>query len=102
MTRYIFGRDAAGDLDQIWDYIAKDNVAAADRLIAKLFEAFEELARNPALGHARRDLTTADVRFWPVGNYLVIYRLASQSRIEIVAITEGHRNIPRFLRSRGS
>lgn len=34
MTRYIFGRDAADDLDQIWNYIAQDNISAADRLIA--------------------------------------------------------------------
>ena len=85
MSRYIFGRDAADDLDQIWDYIARDNVSAADRLIDKLFEAFEELAKNPALGHSRRDITNANVRFWPVGNYLIIYVTASKSRIEIVA-----------------
>ena len=100
MTRYIFVRNAAADLEQVWDYIAQDNISAADRLVDKLFEAFEELAKNPALGHTRRDLTTADVRFWPVGNYLIIYRSASKSRIEIVAVTEGHRNIPRFLKSR--
>jgi len=28
-------------------------VDAADRLIAKLFEAFEELARIPGMGHKR-------------------------------------------------
>jgi toxin ParE1/3/4 len=47
MTRYIFGRDAAEDLDQIWNYIAQDNVSAADRLIKKLFDAFTELAKIP-------------------------------------------------------
>jgi plasmid stabilization system protein ParE len=100
MTRYIFGRDAAEDLDQIWNYIAQDNISAADRLIKKLFDAFAELAKNPALGHTRRDLTSAAVRFWPVGNYLIIYRTASKSRIEIVGIAQGNRNIPRFLSSR--
>lgn len=55
MTRYIFGRDAADDLDQIWDYIAQDNVSAADRLINKLFDAFTELAKKSRIGtHATR------------------------------------------------
>ena len=41
------------------------------------------------------------VLFWPVGNYLIIYRLVSASApIEIVAITQGSRDIPSFLHRR--
>jgi len=39
-------------------------------LIAKLFEAFEVLAANPAIGHKREDLTAPPVLLWPVGSYL--------------------------------
>ena len=53
MSGYVLGGDADQDLDEIWEYIAEDNVDAADRLIAKLFEAFEELARILGMGHKR-------------------------------------------------
>ena len=80
-------------------YIAFDNLSAPpDRVVKKLFDAFELLARNPELGHVREDLTSYPVLFWPVEPYLVIYR-AAKSQTEIVAVVHGSRDIPRFLRS---
>ena len=101
MSAYVFGHGAARDLDDLWEYIAQGSVEAADRLVAGLFEAFEALARNPGIGHKREDLTDFPVLFWPVGNYLVIYRAAG-SLVEIVAIVHGKRDIPAFLRQRGA
>ena len=57
MSGYALSADADLDLDQIWEYIAADNIDAADRWIGKLFEAFEALARAPGMGHTRDDLT---------------------------------------------
>jgi antitoxin ParD1/3/4 len=101
MSGYVLGRDAEHDLDDLWGYIAADSVDAADRLTATLFDAFEALARNPGMSHKRKDLTQFPVLFWPVGNYLVIYR-AESSPIEIVAIVHGKRDIPGFLLRRGA
>ena len=99
MSGYILGDDAVLDLEAIWDYIAADNIDAADRWIAKLFEAFEALGQNPGMGHKREDLTRFPILFWPVGAYLVIYR-SKRSPIEIVAVTQGSRDIPGFLNRR--
>lgn len=87
--------------EDIWDYIAADSADAADKWIAKLFDAFETIARMPGIGHKREDLTQYAVLFWPVGAYLIIYRVEQQSRrVEIVAVTQGSRDIPAFLRRR--
>ena len=51
------------------------------------------------MGHKREDLTPYAVLFWPVGAYLIIYR-ADRRPIEIVAVTQGSRDIPAFLRRR--
>jgi plasmid stabilization system protein ParE len=99
VTGYVLSVDADLDLDEIWEYIARDNIDAADRWIAKLFDAFEALGRTPGMGHTREDLTPHQVRFWPVGAYLVIYR-AEHRPIEIVAVTQGSRDIPAFLHRR--
>ena len=72
---------------------------AAYRLIKQLFEAFEALARNPGMGHTRKDLTTLPVLFWPVANHLVIYPV-KKPLIQIVAVVHGKRDIPAFLRRR--
>lgn len=57
MSEYLLGSDAVLDLEDIWDYIAADSADAADRWIAKLFDAFETIARMPGIGHKREDLT---------------------------------------------
>ena len=99
MSGYVLGIDAAQDLENIWEYIAVDKIDAADRWIGKLFDAFEALARTPSMGHRREDLTDYPVLSWPVGAYLIIYR-AEARPIEIVAVTQGSRDIPSFLRRR--
>jgi len=99
MKEYVLGTCAELDLDEIWEYIAHDNINAADRWIGKLFDAFEAIARNPGIGHKRQDLTDYPVLFWPVGAYLILYRVQSE-QVEIVAVTQGARDIPSFLRRR--
>jgi antitoxin ParD1/3/4/toxin ParE1/3/4 len=101
VTRYILSEDADRDLDDIWDYIAADNVDAADRWIGKLFDAFDAIGNTPGIGHKREDLTAYPVLFWPVGAYLAIYR-ATTLPGEIVAVTQGARDIPAFLHHRVS
>ena len=56
---YILSVDAELDLDEIWEYIARDSPDAADRWIAKLFDEFDSLAQRPGMGHKREDLTAA-------------------------------------------
>jgi antitoxin ParD1/3/4/toxin ParE1/3/4 len=79
MKGYELSPEAVADLQEIWVYIASDNPAAADKLEADIYEACELLAKNPRLGHKRRDLTDEAVLFWTVrGHYLVIYQHAAQ------------------------
>ena len=87
MKEYVLSVQAELDLDEIWSYIAQDKIDAADRWIARLFDAFDALARTPRM------------LFWPVGAYLILYRVQPK-RIEIVAVTQGSRDIPSFLRCR--
>lgn len=64
---------AKEDLLAIWQYIATDNPAAADGLIDDLIDAAECLAAFPSLGPDRADLAP-NVRYFPRGPYLIIYR----------------------------
>jgi plasmid stabilization system protein ParE len=99
MKEYILSIDAELDLNKIWEYIAQDNIQAADRWIRKLFDAFDALARTPGMGHKREDLSAYPILFWPVGANLILYRVQNEY-IEIVAVTQGARDIPSFLHRR--
>jgi plasmid stabilization system protein ParE len=47
MPRITRDRAAQRDLDEIWDYIAQESVAAANRLIDTIVETCQRLASQP-------------------------------------------------------
>jgi plasmid stabilization system protein ParE len=92
MKSYQFSPEARDDLQEIWIFIAGDNITAADALETDIYKACEVLANNPHLGHKRPDLTDEPVLFWPVrGHYLVIY-LPETLPLVIVRILHGARD----------
>ena len=99
MNPYILSSAALYELDEIWSYIAQDNPEAADRWIGKLLDACETLASNPHIGHSRADITDKTLLFWPVDAYLIIYQVQS-GHIDVLAVTQGSRDIPSYLRRR--
>ena len=44
MADYVLSSEARLDLQDIWDFIARDNPDAANRIINELLAAFEHLA----------------------------------------------------------
>ena len=62
MKRFILTPRAKQDVNGIWDYIAEDNIEAADRVLDALRDALVKLAKNPGIGHWREEL--ADKRHW--------------------------------------
>lgn len=83
---------AVADMDEIWLYIARDNVDAADKLIYTIVSRFSRLAAKPDFGRPREELS-AGLRSLPVGRYVVFYR-PIQSGVEIVRVLHGARDLP--------
>ncbi len=96
MSQFELARRALGDLQEIWDFIAEDNLDAADRLIADFYGAFQRLAAVPGMGHKRQDLTDRDVLFWALYSYLIIYKRSQPLRV--VRIIHAKRDIKKLLR----
>jgi toxin ParE1/3/4 len=82
---------AEEDLIDIWNYIARDNPSAADRLLEVLDEKSHALARNPKIGKARDDVA-AGVRHLPAGRYLILYRDIGDG-VEVVRYVHGMRRL---------
>ena len=102
MSSYAFHPEAFTDLNEIWEFIAEDNIDAADHLIEDIFEAVRRLVSFPHQGHQRPDLTSRPVRFIIVREYLIAYA-PDESPLWVVAVLHGRRNpriIAAILRSR--
>ena len=98
--RYTLAPEAARDLVQIWRYLKKESSQeTADRVESVIRDKFEYLAEFSRAGHWRRDLTRADVRFFPVYSYLIVYR-PETSPLQIVSILHASRDVPRILSQR--
>ena len=100
MSRYILSPAAADDLIQIWRYIRKErSEPMADRIEEVILEKIAALARDSGIGHRRRDLTSSDVRFFPVYTYLIVYRPGTKP-LQIVAVLHGARDVLTLLKKR--
>jgi toxin ParE1/3/4 len=84
------------DYDRIYDYIALDNEAAAEKLLRVLDAKLSLLSEMPGAGAARPDLGK-DVRSLPVGNYLIIYRKI-EGGVHLLRVIHGARNVKRVYR----
>jgi toxin ParE1/3/4 len=82
---------ARRDLADIWHFIALDNVSAADRLIDSIADSLAQLADHPRMGPERAHLGR-DVRSFPVGNYILYYRIISGG-VELLRVLHGARDV---------
>jgi toxin ParE1/3/4 len=61
---------ARADLLDIWNYVADDSPAKADRVLDSINKQCQILARFPKMGRARNELGPS-LRSFPVGNYVI-------------------------------
>jgi len=96
MTDIVISRRAQEDFKRIWQYIALDDEAAADRLLLAIDSKIERLRDYPNIGPKRDDIRLG-ARSLVHGTYLILYEHDDDAdRIEIVAIVEGMRDLNRL------
>jgi toxin ParE1/3/4 len=86
---------AMADIRSISLYIAQDNPRAARSWALKVKEKCRSIGQTPGMGIYRPELAP-DLRFLPVGRYLIFYRQTGPD-VEIVRVLHGARNWPSLL-----
>ena len=71
-----WSRPAQSDLDSIFDYIAEDNPAAAERVARSILQSVERLQEHPGIGRPGRVPGTRELVIAGLP-YIVVYRLAA-------------------------
>ena len=91
MTSYALHPGALSDIEEIWAYIADDNLTAADGVVSEIFASCAALASFPNQGHWRDELAPRRVRFKTVRSYLIAYA-SDVAPIRILAVIHGRRH----------
>jgi toxin ParE1/3/4 len=89
MGRYFLSSLAETDVLAVWEYIARDNLSAADRMIDRFTAAFERVAQFPEIGE-RYEHPKGEFRRIVVGPYLIFYRV-SGDEIDIARVLHSAR-----------
>jgi len=86
----VFSLRSQNDLQKIVEFIAHDDANAAERFGLELIAKAESLANTPEMGVAMLD--RPGTRYFPVGAYLIIYRLdGSHETVRILRFWHGAR-----------
>lgn len=91
MPRILRHPRAAADIAESRDYIAENNLAAADAFIDRLDAALQRLAHQLRLGRARDELA-AGLRSFPFERYVIFYEPLADG-IVFVRLLHGARDI---------
>jgi toxin ParE1/3/4 len=95
MSGFVLHPEAYADLDEIWEYIASDNLDAADRVRDEFYEAIRSLVAFPHSGQRRPDLTTTPLRFQTMREYVIAYA-PDEDPLAVIAVLHGRRS-PRVI-----
>jgi toxin ParE1/3/4 len=82
---------AALDIAEGWDYIADDNLTAADDWVDQLDAQLRLLATQPLMGRARGELAPG-MRSYPFGRYLIFY-MPMEDGIDMVRVLHAARDV---------
>jgi toxin ParE1/3/4 len=89
------------DLPGIYAHIARDNPAAAERVLDAVAKTFDDLAAQPEMGvlYSTRNPQMKALRMLPVSgfhNFLVFYRIEGDA-VRILYVVHGARHLRRLL-----
>lgn len=93
MAKYRLAAIARRDLEDIWDYIAKDSAVEATTYVELIISKFQKLAETPKMG--RTPELQDGIRSLPVKSHVIFYRNTGD-RIEIIRVLSAYRDLPEY------
>ncbi|BAC91446.1 type II toxin-antitoxin system RelE/ParE family toxin [Gloeobacter violaceus] len=91
MAQVLKTRQAERDIEDIWFYIALEDLQAADRWLEGMSAQAQLVASQPRMGRVRPELGT-EIRSFAAGRYVLFYRPLPDG-IELVRVLHGARDL---------
>lgn len=97
MGRVSWTQEAETWLRDIYDYIARDNPEAAQRVAEEIAERAQDLAGNPEMGQRYEGVPGRNVRILLYGHYRIAYLIKESGDVDILGVFHGALDIKRYL-----
>lgn len=92
--RIVWTEPAESDLDDLFDYIARDSAIYAERFIDRILNAVTSLAELPRMGRQVPEANDAHIRELIVHSQRVIYAIDDdQDTVNILALVHGRQDL---------
>lgn len=91
MSSYSFSDDAIQDLDEICEYIARNNSSAASKLFDRIRERCKVVAGFPNMGKSYSKLSPG-LRGFIVDDYILFY-YPREDGIDVARVVSGYRDL---------
>lgn len=98
MAEIIWTREAANCLENIHDYIARDNAEAAHKVVTEIYDKIQMLGRQPRIGQRYEAIADREVREILYGHYRIAYLIKTETQVEVLGIFHGAMEIERYLK----
>ena len=95
MAEIAWTEEAQRWLEDIFEYIAADNPAAAARTVQGIYERAQVLKTFPEIGH-RYVASSRNVRILLYGHYRIAYLVRDDRNIDILGVFHGSLDITRY------
>ena len=84
---------AAERLDKIYEFIAEDNISAAQSMVNRIIKKVDTLSKNPERGRKVPEATRNEIREVFEGEYRIIYRIETK-KISILSVRNFKQILP--------
>ncbi|MBL1213400.1 MAG: type II toxin-antitoxin system RelE/ParE family toxin [Ignavibacteriae bacterium] len=87
--KLLWSEEALLRLQEIEEYISRDNPTVAIKFVNKLISVAETIIENPKIGRVVPELSLENIRELLHKNYRIVY-LVKKNSIDILTVFEGH------------
>jgi toxin ParE1/3/4 len=91
MVKLVWTELSQYDLEDIFDYIAKDSKRYASITVNKIYQRAQEVIENPLIGRIVPEFGSKSIRELISGNYRIIYRIVSDKQVDILRVYHSSR-----------
>ena len=92
MGQIVWTNKSVDNLKSIHDYISADSIIYASRFIDSIIKETIRLENYPFSGRIVPELNDPNIREIDFKNYRIVYRVVTDSRVEILAVVHSSRD----------